>query len=124
MFLCSSDLCLNHMSYDRVIPRDLFNEAKLLKCLAQLCLLIHNGKCSVLFDHNGNEFEIDQHSHDGSIYCTNILFCTAHGRHLDMSTVLNSREPFPLLLSDEDGVEIEVFNHYGELTDDFVQAIK
>lgn len=30
--------------YQRVIPRDLFNEAKLLKCLGRLSLFIHDGK--------------------------------------------------------------------------------
>ena len=30
------------MSYTRETPRDLFNESKLLKCLGQLSLIIHN----------------------------------------------------------------------------------
>ena len=34
------------MTYRRVLPRDLFNEAKLLKCLGQLALIIHDGQDS------------------------------------------------------------------------------
>ena len=30
--------------YERVIPRDLFNEAKLLKCVGLLVLKIHDGE--------------------------------------------------------------------------------
>ncbi len=78
----------------------------------------------MLFDHNGTTFGIEQHPKDCSIYCTNLLFCTADGRHLDMSTVLNSRELFPLLLLNDDDDEIEVFNDDGSLTDEFTNAIK
>lgn len=39
-------------SYRRVLPRDLFNEAKLLKCLGQLSLMIHDGKCELRVEHS------------------------------------------------------------------------
>lgn len=48
--------------YGRVIPRDLFNEAKLLKCMGQLCLRIHNNDnlpAKMSADHDGSPFKID-----------------------------------------------------------------
>ena len=118
------------MTYQRVIPRDLFNEAKLLKCLGQLSLLVHDGKCDLHVKHDehssmvyGNSFEIDQHPEDGSVYCTNLQFYAA-GRCLDLRSSLNSREPYPLLLCDEDEDEVEVFDDDGSLTEDFLQTIK
>jgi hypothetical protein len=46
------------IEYNRVIPRDLFNESKLLKCFGQLALLMHDGVIpgSIVFD--GNQPEI------------------------------------------------------------------
>ena len=120
------------MSYQRVIPRDLFNEAKLLKCLAQLSLLVHDEKCNLRVVHDehssmvyGNSFEIDQHPEDGSVYCTNLRFYrNSGGRCLDLRSSLNSREPYPLLCCDEDDAGVEVFHDDGSLTEDFLQAIK
>ncbi len=44
--------------YTRVIPRDLFNEAKLLKCIGRLVLLIHDGDHNnISFEHDGEPFE-------------------------------------------------------------------
>jgi hypothetical protein len=67
--------------YNRVIPRDLFNEAKLLKCLGQLCLLIDKGQCPGLSvvqpPCDNNAFRILQDQSDGSIYVSNrVLRCT------------------------------------------------
>jgi len=67
------------MSYLRVIPRDLFNESKLLKCLGQVCLHIHDNRAGRLAmvesgAADGEQFEIDQNEFDGSLYVSNLQF--------------------------------------------------
>ena len=114
------------MSYERVIPRDLFNESKLLKCLGRLCLLIHDERCNLRFDHNTDDypgFRIEQHDYDGSFYCDNLRFYDHFGHRLRLSSCLNSKEPYPLLCTTEDDEEIEVFHDDGELTDEFTQIV-
>lgn len=57
------------MSYNRVIPRDLFNESSLLKCLGRLYICLENtpGHAAEL-QQVGREFDIRQSDDDGSIY--------------------------------------------------------
>jgi hypothetical protein len=110
------------MPYQRVIPRDLFNEAKLLKCLGQLSLLIHDGKAGALvMDHDKPErgFVIDQDPSCGAIYCTN-LRVSLKGRRIRVKSSLNSRDAYPLVFEyDENKTEGEVFNNDGTLATEF-----
>lgn len=63
------------MSYIRVIPRDLFNEADLLKCLGKIVLDIEDGKLPWLsYHHDGDAFNIVQNESNGAIYCANLQF--------------------------------------------------
>lgn len=117
------------MSYTRVIPRDLFNESKLLKCLGQLALLIHDGVgipngLKLEYSHFENDdgrleegFRIEQDESDGALYCSNLeLFCD--GRLIGLRCPYNSKDPYPLIwTSDED--EGMVFCHDGSLTKGF-----
>jgi hypothetical protein len=115
-------------TYTRVIPRDLFNEAKLLKCLGQLALIAHDGhdgKRSVTslrvdFDDDGG-FIIDQRPEDGGLYATN-LSVTIRGKTIEVYSAYNSKSAYPLLFSlrDEEG---EVFNDDGTLADEFHDLI-
>jgi len=113
------------MSYQRVVPRDLFNESKLLKCLGQLVLLIHNGcdkdgtatPANLKYEHVGNQFNIIQDPSDGSIESPNMRFYN-NGSFLCFGHPMNCNEPYPLLLKTVDD-EIEVFNDDGTLTDQF-----
>jgi hypothetical protein len=110
------------MSYHRVIPRDLFNEAKLLKCLGKLVI------ASERFDGISVEFELDDDDHatpfrierdpnDGSIFVGNIdVFWL--GRRLACFTPLNSKLPYPLCAQWGDTVEF-VFDDHGGLADGF-----
>lgn len=112
------------MSYIRVIPRDLFNEAKLLKCLGQLALIAHDGhdgkrsaaKLRVNFDDDGG-FIIDQRPEDGGLFATN-LSVTVAGKAVEVYSAYNSKSAYPLLFAwhDEEG---EVFNDDGTLSDEF-----
>lgn len=106
------------MPYQRVIPRDLFNEAKLLKCLGQLSLLIHDGKAAPLtIEHDAPEkgFRIEQDPSSGAIYCANLKILV-HGAPLMVSCPLNSKRPYPLEFFAEE--DFPVFNDRGELSEE------
>jgi hypothetical protein len=110
------------MSYKRVIPRDLFNEAKLLKCLGQLSLIIHDGvgvPRGLSLEHENPEegFRIEQDDSTGAIYCSN-LECFFGGRLIGLRSPLNSKEAYPLqfVLEDDEG---SVFNANGMLAVEF-----
>ncbi len=88
------------MSYTRELPRDLFNEAKLLKCLGQITLLNHNNVIRLRIEHHTYihpGFIIEQDSSDGSISVLNIQFITPDGKTaVEFFTALNSKDPYPL----------------------------
>lgn len=109
------------MCYERVIPRDLFNESKLLKCLGRLALLIHDGlpyRLTVLHDRPADGFEVEQNTGDGSIYCANLLFYL-DGQLLHLSSVYNSKSPYPLTCDEANGEY--VFDDDGSLSAEFVE---
>lgn len=116
------------MTYQRVIPRDLFNEANLLKCLGTLYLrleelnldgveLIHE---TDLVDH----FMVEQDEDDGSTHCLNVALMV-RGTELFISRPLNSRRPFPLLVWDPRVNDVVyIFTDEGRLTDAFIALLK
>lgn len=115
------------MSYQRVIPRDLFNEAKLLKCLGQLALLIHDGvriPRGLTLEHETPEdgFQIEQNQDSGALYCCN-LECFCDGRLIGLSTPYNSKDAFPLRFVRGDDDEGRVFNEDGSLSDEFRELL-
>ena len=112
------------MSYRRVIPRDLFNEAKLLKCLGRLCLQVHEGQAGNLtFEHEGDSFDIDQNPDSGGLACINLRF------YLDETIIYfessyNSKDNYPLWWIGDDGCRYErVFNEDGSFTAEFASLI-
>lgn len=108
------------MSYRRVIPRDLFNEAKLLKCMGQLALLVHDGKLpSVTIIHDGSPFTIEQ-APDGDLYLPGVRVFVG-GEPLTMGTVLNSKEPYPLIFGEE---QHPVFDNNGQPSFEFLVYIR
>lgn len=108
--------------YTRVIPRDLFNESKLLKCLGQLALHIHHGVIEIEIQQDG-PFVIDQRRSDGGLYVSRGLYFLLNGRVLDLYTAYNSKESYPLLCMMKDE-EISVLNEDGSLSDEFVKYVK
>lgn len=113
------------MTYSRVIPRDLFNESKLLKCLGRLVLLIYDGLApeGLTFKHDGEPFVVEQDLSDGGLFCTT-LQVWYRGKPLQLKSPYNSREPYPLLLVNGDGEEFEVFNGSGNFTPEFLTALE
>jgi len=114
------------MSYQREIPRDLFNEAKLLKCLGLLSLKVHDGELPPFVeirlyqdpqrDEYGEPdlgFDIRQDPSDGSIYANGIQILIK-GQQVPHHARLNDRSNFSLMLR-IDEVDYDVFNEQGEI---------
>jgi hypothetical protein len=122
------------MTYQRVIPRDLFNEADLLKCYGRLWICLDNlrdhkatlGAFRNTYDpgdHTGEAFRIEQSQDDGSTTVANVPFAI-DGRRLHLSRPLNSRDPWPLWIDDEQAEICErVFTDEGELSPEFLELI-
>jgi len=106
------------MTYQREIPRDLFNEASLLKCLGRIYINLETAELpDVKLEHDGGAFDIQQDFGSGRLYVTNMqlkLGDTAF--RLERAT--NSREPWPLYLVDEDDNDIDVFNADGSFSEE------
>ena len=115
-------------SYKRVLPRDLFRESLLLKCLGKLCLLIEDGELSGLYyEHvrTDSTFKVGCQESDGGLICHNIkFFRTSDKRYIPIFTGLaRPGEHWPLLCTTFDEEEIEVFDNDGNITDDFKEFI-
>lgn len=107
------------LNYIRVLPRDLFNEAKLLKCLGQLELLRIDGKCNQFLEitHASDlygGFFVSQDESDGSISCSNIGI-SCGGNPIKVFCGLNARDAYPL--------QFEYADHAGRVLTDDGQAI-
>lgn len=114
------------MSYTRVIPRDLFNEAKLLKCLGQLALLVNERKVGLelIFEREYAEhFNIEQNPDDGSIYATNVRLFKTDGEGIRLFSPLNSREVYPLMFEHNDVTDY-VFHESGNPTQAFRKLVR
>lgn len=107
------------MTYRRVIPRDLFNEANLLKCYGQIYIRAeHEPEGKVEIEHDGEAFEIVQNEADGSLSIYNVQVAV-NGQYVTISRPLNSRDPWPLY-AEHDGNVVSVFNDNGEFTEGFL----
>lgn len=106
------------MTYQRVIPRDLFNEGDLLNCLGRLWIKLDERR-----DHNARlrqrdgPFVIEQDPADGSISCETVVLKVA-GPPVHLFRPLNARDKWPLWarFGDED---VRVFDLDGELSPEF-----
>jgi hypothetical protein len=112
------------MSYKRVLPRDLFNEANLLKCIGKLTMMIEDGIIhDIQYHYDGEPFEIEQCPSDGSLSILNIQFWTRGyevNKPMPMFRPLNSRDAWPLYV-DIDGVSHAVFDDQGDVIIDIAQ---
>lgn len=113
------------MTYTRVIPRDLFNEANLLKCLGRLWIVLERTSLPAYLEgpKPGEPFRIEQDESDGSIFAANVRL-RVRGMVWPLSRPINSREPWPLYGETLDGETVEVFTDEGELSPEFLEAIE
>lgn len=110
------------MKYKRVIPRDLFNEAKLLKCMGHLALKVHEHLCpegmKIELDHNGDPFQILLDG-DNVVLFINNLKITVNDEPVYMGTNYNSKALYPLVLIHYEYGAVDVFDENGEFSKDF-----
>jgi hypothetical protein len=108
------------MNYQRVIPRDFFNEAKLLKCMGQLALKVLDKVAPQTLDilDTGEPFEIYL-MECGHLNVGNVTVLINDIPHV-FKTPYNSKRNYPLLVDNEDLGEIEVFNEQGDFTEEFL----
>jgi hypothetical protein len=105
--------------YERVIPRDLFNESKLLKCMGRLILLIHDNLIPVemMFKDNGKPFKIALMD-EGALTIVNLRIFIK-GQSFIFKTIYNSKANYPLYV-ERDYCDYLVFDEKGEFDKQFV----
>jgi hypothetical protein len=117
------------VSYLRIIPRDLFNEANLLKCYGQLYLNLDNLGLSDRLEHDMDDeyFQVYQNRDSGALTIDNVTLRVTLPDSEDEARFyrpLNSRKPYPLYLSHwsiED--DIAVFNDDGTFTAEMISFL-
>jgi hypothetical protein len=104
------------MSYNRVIPRDLFNEASLLKCYGRIYINLETANLqNVELAHDGDAFDVQQDESSGGLFVANVVL-KVRGKSCRLHRPLNSRETWPLYLTDENEEEIDVFTEDGSFS--------
>jgi len=105
--------------YPRVIPRDLFNESKLLKCIGRLILLIHDEEtpCKMGHDDNYQKFEVALMD-EGALTITN-LNISINRKVILFKTIYNRKDSYPLF-AEFDYVDYQVFDENGDWHEEFI----
>lgn len=107
--------------YHRIIPRDFFNEAKLLKCMGVLQLRIVDDQLppglDIKIDESGEPFEICRDEASSRLIVINYP-TTINKVEVIFQTALNSQRPYPFYCQVGEE-EIEVFDDKGNFTEDF-----
>lgn len=106
----------------RVLPRDAFNDANLLKCIGKLTMAFEDGELTQLaMSYDGEAFDIQQNPNDGSTYISNIEFMV-NNDFIQFYRPMNSRDNWPLY-ADINDETLEVFNDDGTFTREFLQNV-
>lgn len=108
------------MSYKRVVPRDLFNEAKLLNNLGRLQILIDDrnvGNLPLIVDYDGEPFQIEQDPNSGALYCVNFTVWL-DGDEVNLSCPYNDKEKWTLIANYR-GEEYYCFDPSGNFSPNF-----
>ncbi len=115
-------------NYVRVLPRDLFNEAGLLKMMGRLWILLSEtpGHNAEIVEEDVPHFDIQQDESSGAIYVANVRF-RIDGVERRLSRPLNSRSSWSFWMTgtedDPDFDEVAVFDENGNFTEDMRRAI-
>jgi hypothetical protein len=107
-------------SYHRIIPRDFFNEAKLLKCLGQFELCVMEKQCNGLnftIEFDNKAFVIVQNELDASLSCQNYRVFLGH-EEVELCAPYNSKNAYPLIARYRDA-EYYVFDSKGKFMPNF-----
>ena len=105
---------------NRVIPRDLFNDANLLMNLGKLYLELEKIGLQDNLDSDGQQYDIYSDI-DGDTYVDNIDLSDVNGDKINLQRPPNSRDRYSLQYYDKSDSELKiVFTDDGELTEHFV----
>jgi hypothetical protein len=109
------------MNYKRVLPRDLFNEADLLKLCGKLWIALDDcGSPNAKFSEESvDSFDIAQDPGSGAIFLENISLII-RGEAYRLERPLNARAPWCLYACRLDE-ECQVFTEDGKLSRDFMR---
>lgn len=125
--------------YTRVLPRDLFNEAKLLKCLGRLVLKTVDGQVPDLtFEHHNvifsegeiyKGFDVSQNPDSGDLYVWNLRFYFKE-QPIYFESNYNCKSPYPLTFIFQDrfgdsdiNCGAFVFDDDGEFSEEFKKLL-
>ena len=117
------------MEYNRVMPRDLFNEAKVLSMHKKLIDDFNSGKLPEGFQIKVHEegFNVGQNSEDGGLFLdgVDVMF---NGEYVTFTVPYNSgkTDRFPLIATAEeiDVWGVPVFDSEGNLDEEFTEAFE
>jgi hypothetical protein len=113
------------MSYQRVIPRDLFNESSLLKCYGRLYIALEGDGRAGFAVEFADSFDIVQREDDGFLFVDNLPFRVGEYEYR-LVRPLNSRHAWPLYaerIDDSDFDAIPVFDGSGNLSSDMIALL-
>lgn len=113
------------MRYMRIIPRDLFNEAKLLKCMGRLALLVHDNlipeglEIEIVPDVEGAAFRIEKDENDGGLFISNYdVFI--NDELVYVKAAYNSKSNYSLLCETNEDT-VFVFDEGGNFSKEFIE---
>ena len=88
---------MHEYEHQREIPRDLFNEAKLLKCMGLLSLRIHDGNTPtpMTLDWNREKFDV-RYDIDGDTYISNMTLYV-NDEIQEVRCLMNSKDNYPMV---------------------------
>ncbi len=112
------------MKYERVLPRDLFNEAKLLKCMAKLSLMELDNMlpCKMIIVYDNKPFDI-QLLEEGSLYVRNIeVFIKDEAPAFLFKTTYNSKANYPFFVEHKH-CDYRVFDEEGKFATEFIDFV-
>lgn len=113
-------------TYTRVIPRDFYNESKLLKCLGYLKIKSEQHDrpdgIEISIEENGERFLIEKDESSGDIYVAN-YGTSVNGKAVRFATNLNSKSNFPLYCEYED-TPYGIFDDNGNWDEEFINAFQ
>ena len=116
--------------YKLVLPRDAFNQAKLLKGIGMLTLYMHDCKFGLhelmTYEHDPeseDQFWISLDDSDGSFYLNNIRFFDTNNEEIHFFHPCNAQENHTLCFRYQ-GESEDVFNEDGSINPKFLELLK
>ncbi len=121
------------LDYKRVLPRDLFNESKLLKVLGHLTMWIEDrmdwmdGVSYIHSTEFNEQFICGQDQSDGSFFCKNIKFYVALDVELKIKVIQEIGDAWSAFAQIGEGEEVRIWKPFPNtnhtVSDEFAELI-